>query len=165
MNYRKATVDDALSIAIVNVYTWRTQYTGLMAEELIQYRIKNLEETYKNVKNKIETGIEYYVVEDKNTVIGFCSFGRSKNERYKNSGELYALYILEGYKSKGIGKALFNIAKKELQQYKYDTMIVNCLKGNPSLGFYIHMGGKVIEDNIIEKNGYKLKEDTLFYNI
>ena len=36
----KAKECDALGIAIVNVYTWKTQYSGLIDEKIIDKRIK-----------------------------------------------------------------------------------------------------------------------------
>ena len=37
MQIRKALPIDALGITIVNVYTWKTQYTGLLPDELIDF--------------------------------------------------------------------------------------------------------------------------------
>ena len=41
---RSATPEDALGITIVNVYTWKTAYTGLVADALIDERIRCLQE-------------------------------------------------------------------------------------------------------------------------
>lgn len=159
----KAKPEDALGIAIVNVYTWKTQYSGLIDEETIDLRIKNIEQREISVKNRIAEDGQYFVAKKDNTVIGFCRY--CKSEKYPGYGEISALYILEGFKGKGIGRSLFEAAKNELVNMGYKQMIVGCLKGNPSLEFYKHMGGKVIEQKEFIVSGVLTEEDILLYNI
>ena len=99
-----------------------------------------------------------------NTVIGFVSFGKCDDEKYENYGEIKALYILEGFKGQGFGRALFERAREELNKIGFNKMRINCLKGNPSLDFYIHMGGKVIgefENSIL---GPGVMEEIIIYD-
>ena len=48
----------------------------------------------------------------------------------------------------------------------YEKMRINCLKGNPSLDFYVHMGGKVIGefDNILYGEE-QIKENIILFDI
>ena len=160
----KAKECDALGIAIVNVYTWKTQYSGLIDEKIIDKRIKNIALSEARIKERIKSEREYIVLKKENTVIGFVSFGKCDDEKYENYGEIKALYILEGFKGQGFGRALFERAREELNKIGFNKMHINCLKGNPSLDFYIHMGGKVIgefENSIL---GPGVMEEIIIYD-
>lgn len=162
---RKARKEDSLSIAIVNAYTWKTQYTGLMPDSIIDDRIKNIEQLARKIESRIDKENECIVAQLNNTIIGFCRYGKSRNDKYKDSGEIYALYLLEGFKGKGIGRKLFEFAKQSLKSSNYNSMIINCLKGNSTLEFYKHMGGKVIDSTKMETNNIVLYEDIVYYDI
>ena len=51
---RRAKPQDAMSMALVNVYTWRTTYSGLMPDELIQRRILNIVPAAKRMRQQLE---------------------------------------------------------------------------------------------------------------
>ena len=160
----KANENDALQIAIVNVYTWKTQYTGLMPEELIDARIKNIEFSEEKIKERIKEDGNYIVVKKGNTVVGFVRYGKCDIKDYEEYGEIKALYLLEGFQGNGLGRELFQRAREELNNIGYKKMRINCLKGNPTLNFYIYMGGKHIgefENNI---SGYNITEDIIIYD-
>lgn len=160
----KANENDALQIAIVNVYTWKTQYTGLMPEELIDARIKNIEFSEEKIKERIKEDGNYIVVKKGNTVVGFVRYGKCDIKDYEEYGEIKALYLLEGFQGNGLGRELFQRAREELNNIGYKKMRINCLKGNPTLNFYIYMGGKHIgefENNI---SGYNVTEDIIIYD-
>lgn len=161
----KAKQEDSLQIAIVNVYTWKTQYSGLMKDETINFRIKNVENSSEKIKKRINEDGNYLVAKKDNTVIGFCRYGKCQEKGYEDFGQINALYLLEGFKGKGIGKRLFEEAKKEIKNMGYSKMRIDCLKGNSTLGFYLHMGGKVVsefEHTFVEE---KIKEEIIEFEI
>jgi ribosomal protein S18 acetylase RimI-like enzyme len=162
---RKATPKDALGISIVNTYTWKTTYFGLMPDILIDSRIDALKSRAEKCKSDIEQNDNFIVAVVDDTVIGFCLYGPSRNEDYKASGEIYALYVLKGYQGENIGKRLFIAGKNELIDRGYSSIIINCLKENPSLGFYEHMGGKIVGERHDCTNSQNLSEDILYFKI
>ena len=160
----KARECDSLQIALVNVYTWKTQYTGLIPDELIDTRIRNVEFSEGKIKERIKEDGNYIVVKKDNTVVGFVRYGKCDMKDYENYGEIKALYLLEGFQGNGLGRELFEIARENLKNMGYTKMRINCLKGNPTLDFYIHMGGKHIgefENNI---SGFSVMEDIIIYD-
>ena len=158
----KAQKEDALQIAIVNVYTWKTQYQGLIPDEVIDFRIENIERSENKISSRIAEDRQYFVAKKYNTVIGFCRYGKSDFGDY---GEIHALYVLKGFSKKGIGRLLFESAKEELNKMGFKRFRINCLKNNPTLDFYIHMGGKITGEFENEIVGHKIKEDILFFDI
>lgn len=165
VNIRKGRVEDALQIAIVNVYTWKTQYSGLMPEDVIDNRVANVEQMAMKNKQRIIDDDNYIVAEVDGTIVGFTRFARSTYKDYENAGEIYALYLLKGFNGKGIGRKLFEVAKDELKKAGYNKMIIKCLKGNPTLDFYKYMGGEVIGEDKMIMDSAVLEEDVLVYNI
>ena len=165
MQIRKALSIDALGITIVNVYTWKTQYTGLLPDELIDLRIREIKKNSDSIKKRIENGTNYYVALEEDTIVGFCSFGKSREEEYKDYGEIYAIYNLEGFKENGIGRSFFDIAIKYFKEQGFEKFIVKCLVNNPSEEFYKHMGGEIISKTQIEKCGFKIDENIFVFDV
>ncbi|GKX66416.1 GNAT family N-acetyltransferase [Inconstantimicrobium mannanitabidum] len=141
---RKATIFDALGITIVNVYTWKTTYSGIIPEYVLDSRIAKLIERTEKCKENLREGKDYYVAVYENTIVGFCWYGKSRNKNFKDSGEIYALYVLKGFQGMSIGKELLLKVKEEFKEIGYKSFIVNCAKENSSLGFYISMGGRSV---------------------
>lgn len=162
---RKATLADALGIAIVSVYTWKTAYSGLLPEEMLDKRLADLPQKAENMKLDIAARDNYFIATVDDTVVGFTAFcSPCRNPDYADSGEIGALYCLKGYNGYGIGRALFEAAVKELVQRGHKTMIIDCLRGNPTLGFYEHLGGKVVAEREMVRIDHSRIEDVLFYD-
>ncbi len=162
---RKAKPADALGIAIVSAYTWKTAYSGLLPDEMLDSRLLDLPKMAENMKQGIINHNNYIVATVDDTVVGFTALcSPCRNPDYSDSGEIGALYCLKGYNGYGIGRALFEAAVKELVQRGYKTMIIDCLRGNPTLGFYEHLGGKVVAEREIVRTDHSRIEDVLFYD-
>lgn len=162
---RRAVPEDAGGITKVNVYTWKTAYQGLVPAKLIDTRIAELKERMEKCMKSIEEQVHYLVAEDNGQIVGFCSYGRDRSDNYVGAGEIYALYVLEEYQKTGIGKALFEAAAEDLLRNNYYEMIVNCLKGNPALEFYLHMNGSIVGERQDEILATKITEDVLYFPI
>ncbi len=163
MEIRKARPSDALGIAIVNVYTWKMRYSGLILEKIIDSRIYQLEQKAQVIRKKIEKGEGYLVALVEETIVGFCAYGACENATYAKLGEIKAIYVLDGFQNKKIGKQLFKSAQALLKTQGYSSIVVNCLKDNPSANFYKHMGGKLIGNRQDDYNGYLIEEDIFLF--
>lgn len=161
---RKAVPGDALGITIVKVYTWKTTYTGLIPDDIIDAMIVAVKERAEKCRIDIAQYDNATVAVVENTIVGFCVYGESRNEDFPHSGEIYALYVLKGFQGMGLGEALFGAGADELQAQGKNSMIVNCLRGNPSLSFYKRMGGKTIGQRQDEIEGTSITEDILYYD-
>lgn len=158
---RKAIPEDALGVAIVNVYTWKTAYSGLIPDEIIDSRIDRVIEIANRNRIDIEAGNNFIVAKEDNTVIGFAWYGKSRNEEFVDTGEIYALYVLSGFQGKGIGRDIFTLCIEELKKLGCNSVIINCLEGNNSIEFYKHMGGKVLGKRKDKIQGLYITSDIL----
>ena len=141
-NIRRAKPTDALPLAIVTVYTWKTAYSGIIPDSFIDGRIAGIREVSSTIRSRIEDKNTYWVAEADGCVVGFCCSGPSRDPIYADAGEIYALYVLSGYQGLGIGAALFAAARDELSAKGYNEFIVNCLVGNSAAEFYRKQGGE-----------------------
>lgn len=143
MNFivRKAKIEDASAILDVNIKSWQDTYKNILPIDYLNNLCSNKDD-YKNAvqnnEQKIKNYNNFYVAEIDGKIIGFCSFGASKKDFKPLAGEIYTLYVDKKHHGLGIGKELFNQARKELSK-KYDEVIVSCLAKNKSNGFYKRM--------------------------
>ena len=141
---RPGKVEDAPGITYVQTYTWKTTYSGLMPEEILDNRIKELPKRTENTRRRLEAGDPYLVAETEGKIVGMAVCLPSRNPDYPEDGEIQAIYILKEYQKAGIGRQLFSGCMAYLRQQGHENMIVNCLDGNPSALFYEKMGGVVV---------------------
>jgi ribosomal protein S18 acetylase RimI-like enzyme len=161
---RRAVPDDALNIAIVIAYTWKTTYSGLMPDCLIDRRIDGIREIAGRYQSDMEEGGNFLVAECGRSIVGACVFGASRNEHYADAGELFALYVLKGFQGAGVGRTLFAAGRRELAKDGRRSVIVNCLAGNPALGFYQKMGGSVVGRRQDRMGGEQITEEILLFD-
>lgn len=141
MNYviRDREYNDIPAIERVVTLGWNQTYKGLVSDRVLNIikekeglRVEKRREDFDPNNN------DYLVLEVNNEVVGFCKYGDSDDTGY---GEIFALYILEGYKGNGYGKKLVDAGIKKLKDKGYNKMLIGCLVGNPSNEFYKHIGG------------------------
>ena len=141
---RKAKESDARGIVEVNSYTWFTTYKELMPDELLENRMKTIDDRVPVIAKSIMENDNIYVAIDNDKVIGIMSYGKSRNDEYSESGEIYSIYVLKEYQGFGIGKNLFMIGINELINKGYNSMILNVLSGNSTIKFYEKYCGKKV---------------------
>ncbi len=102
---RPADVDDAAAIARVHVESWRTTYRGLLPDDFLDSLSQGryLERWLRSLG---DDATRVYVAEDAHEVVAFASGGRERAGEDGYSGELYAIYVLEGAQRQGHGMGL-----------------------------------------------------------
>ena len=161
---RKGNVSDAKGVSEVTSYTWVTTYKGLLPDEILDERVKTIDERAIKIARSIEEKDNLYVAVDDNKVVGIVTYGKSRNEKYKDSGEIYSIYVLDNYQGFGLGKKLFLTGIKELINMGYDSLILNVLDGNDTINFYKKFGGIKIGEKEEFLGNVKIKENILLFN-
>lgn len=165
MNYiiRKKGREDCAAVAHVVTVAWNETYRGIVPDEFLDSLYLNENERAQNSYNSFnENENHQYVLEIDNNIVGFVNVGSSDESEYDNCGEIYAIYIINGYKGNGFGKKLIEMGIKELKNMGYNKMVIGCLDGNPSNEFYKHIGGKYIKQRIFER--LQLPENVYYYD-
>lgn len=157
MKIRKATPSDAYDIAKVQVDTWKTTYKNIVPNNFLnQMTYESREKQWEQVMNvhpvfvaETETG----------EIIGFANGGAERTGDYPDyTGELYALYILEAYQKRGVGKLLLKSVVAELIQKNITSMIVLVLEANEACLFYEALGAQQIDTLNIKISDKQLNE-------
>ena len=160
---RKANINDAEAIVDVSTKTWITTYKGLLSDKILEDRIKTTKDRKINLEKTIQENNNYYVAIVENKIIGFVSYGKSRNKKYENYGEINAIYVLKEYQKLGIGKALFLKGIESLVNLGFEKMILNILDGNKTINFYKHFGGEVIDERCDYFGTELIKENIMLF--
>ncbi len=161
---RESKRDDAYDIMHVVTLAWNETYKGIVPDEFLKELKKNEDERAKSHYDEFDNvNFKELVLEIDNNIVGFFRYGKAEDKVFNNSGEIIALYILKKYQGYGYGKELVEKAKLKLKEMGFNSMIIACLKGNPSNSFYEHIGGKYVKDGIFER--LNLKENIYYFDI
>nr|WP_174616522.1 GNAT family N-acetyltransferase [Virgibacillus ihumii] len=157
MKIRTATVNDAAQIAKVHVDSWRTTYKGIVPDSFLD-GMSYEERTKRWQKNSV--GQNVFVAETNDgEIVGFANGGRERQGKFEGyEGELYAIYILQEYQGKGLGKRLIEAVVDSLLKAGFNSMLIWVLKDNPATYFYKSIGGKRIGTDELEIHGVTLTE-------
>ncbi|MBC8509881.1 MAG: GNAT family N-acetyltransferase [Anaerolineales bacterium] len=160
MLIRKAIVQDANAIARVHVDSWRTTYQGIVADDyLAALSYEQREKMWHDYLTSSERQSILFVSDlDEDGVIGFVSAGSRNEDDPIHKGEIYALYVLEKFHRRGVGRTLFQASVNELSKMGFSSLLVWVLKDNPACKFYEAIGGRYLREKEIEIGDQRLAE-------
>ncbi len=144
MRVRAANPSDAHPIARVHVDTWRTTYTGIVpAEYLAGLSYRDRESRWEEILAIDQPTSSNFVAETEGgDIVGFAGGGPEREGDKNYLGELYAIYLLEGYQRKGVGRRLVSAVAQRLLVDGFSSMLVWVLQDNhPACRFYESLGG------------------------
>lgn len=149
MNIRRATEEDVQGIAHVHVETWRSAYKGIIPDAYldsltIENRTKNWRRNLKTLHTVIFVAENEY-----GDIIGFAAGGPEQTRDPYYQAELYAIYLLDTYQQKGIGKQLVKSVVAFLATKNYNNIIIWALAENENRLFYESLGGQIVSSKSI----------------
>lgn len=142
---RNAKLTDARDIARIHVDTWRDAYTGIIPGTYL----KNLSKEGREVKwaesiTRSTDGILVIIDEDER-LIGWISFGSSRDEDAEDTGEVYAIYLESDHWSKGFGRQLMTEAEKRLGEKGFSEVTLWVLDMNTRARRFYEKAGYVTD--------------------
>lgn len=137
---RRATVEDAEAIAIVEIVTWHTAYQGLIPDTFL----KHLSESEKTktwrqnlLKHELSGHKQVLVAVGDEGIIGFTRVGAVE----VNVGLVYLLYVLPEYWGCGVGTRLMSAAMDKMRDLRLTEAILWVLRDNThARQFYEKLG-------------------------
>ena len=139
---RPAGWGDIEGMARVAVDTWGLTYSEILPRAyLAKMRYASLENQRSRMMHA--QGVHHFVAVEPTAgeVVGFASCGPTRNRGAGFSGEIYELYVQNGFQGRGIGRRLFRAARDQLASEGHEAMIVWVLSDNPNRAFYARIGG------------------------
>ena len=159
MVIREATIDDVPGIARVHITSWRTTYKGLVPLCTIDsFTYEAREELWRRALSPDSVSFVYVAEDEDGQIVGFASGGPARQDALNHEGELYAIYLLQEYQGRGIGRQLFEAVVRMLTNRCIRSMAIWVLADNPACGFYEAMGGRKVYEREEEADDKMLLE-------
>jgi ribosomal protein S18 acetylase RimI-like enzyme len=157
LSIRKATPLDAPDIARVHVTSWQETYCGIISQPYLDSL--DVASRTENWKSWLDQSASYvYVTELDGHLCGFIGGGASREPIEDFDAEIYAIYLLNAAKGKGIGRLLIRRLAETLRANAFTKAMLWVLADNPSRGFYQHLGGKEVAQKQINIADADLQE-------
>ena len=155
---RSPSPEDAREIAKVHVDAWRETYNEILPREVLEgLSYERREQHWHQVlSDPLSDSILCVLDRLGEGIKGFVAVGPEREQIQWYDGEVYAIYLLKEVQGQGYGRRLFERGAEALRQKGLQSMALWVLKDNPSRGFYEHLGGAVVGEQLIEigERGY-----------
>ena len=158
MRIRRALSSDAPGIARVDVESWRSTYVGLVPADLLASYDYGERERARRRLIADESRVTYVAEHRRDGIVGFLSGGPARMDDMPYAGELYAIYLLEQYQRRGIGRRLVGELCIWLLTQDLTSMYTWVLEENPSRHFYESLGGIEFRHQTIAIGGKDVSE-------
>ena len=138
---RPATLDDAAAIARVKVDTWRSAYTGIVPQSVLDnMNYADVTEQWQyNLRNPL--GVTLLAFSGQ-VLVGYGTAGPVRGQYPPCDAEILALYVHQSHQGQGIGKKLVNACADYLLSQGYRALLIWVLTNNTAgRAFYEAMGG------------------------
>jgi GNAT superfamily N-acetyltransferase len=156
---RLATVADAEPIARVHVASWKSAYRDILPPEFLSaLSVERRTEGWKGVLER-SAGAVPVATNGVGDVLGFCHVGPNRAEPADLCGEVYAIYLLEEARRRGVGRALFAEGTAWLQAHALAGLVVWVLALNVEARcFYERLGGRLVAERAIAVGAHPFVE-------
>ena len=155
---RRALVEDAEPIALVQVESWRKTYAGILPDAYLESL--NIEEHAMFWRQSLREGRMFlFVAEDSWGIFGFIAGGPIRDPIEGYDAELYAIYLMPARQRRGVGGEMVLTLREALLMESFSSLVVWVLEQNaPAVSFYKRMGGLPIAQRTIDIDGTVLPE-------
>ena len=141
IHIRSARPSDACAVADIHALAWREAYLGIIPALEIERNIARRGPVWWH--GALRRGRNIAVLDFAGELAGYASFGRGR-VRGLAQGEVYELYMRPEFQGVGLGRKLFEAARKRLARDQLSGLVIWSLTENErACGFYSAMGGKV----------------------
>ena len=157
---RPALENDGPGIARVHVESWKTTYAGIFPEAVLTaLSVEKRAHFWRgNLAAPKPDSVTLVACDPTGSVVGFVDGGKERTGQLGRDGELYAIYLLRATQRQGVGRLLVRYFVRELRLRGFTSMVVWVLDANPSKKFYEALGGQVISQQYIERDGQSYLE-------
>jgi ribosomal protein S18 acetylase RimI-like enzyme len=147
---RPARLQDARTIARIEVETWRTTYAGMLPDRvLLRMSAERQAGTWAGFVRQRPGDV--LVAEQRppasgnsDVVVGFGNCGPQREAVLGYAGEVYTLYIAPEAQGRGLGRRLLLGLFARLVQSGHRSALIWVVRANPARFFYERLGGKLV---------------------
>jgi ribosomal protein S18 acetylase RimI-like enzyme len=156
---RDARRGDELAVAEVHVRSWQEAYRELMPAEFLAAldpRDRAGRYTFEAGEGAPTTVVALAGSGDGERVLGFVTFGPSRDEDAVGLGEVYALYVDPERYEGGVGRLLMAHARSRLREQGFEAAVLWVLQGNDRAASFYEREGWRPDGATREENPYEI---------
>ena len=138
---RWSTSADAHALARLHEDAWRFTYAGVIPGPLLERMVARRGATWWARMHR--SGARVLVVELDGKIQGYAMLGPCRSRGFRRAGEIYELYLDPVCHGAGLGRTLFQAARRHLDERAFTGLIVWSLAVNEiGCRFYRALGGR-----------------------
>ncbi|WP_206459141.1 GNAT family N-acetyltransferase [Anaerovorax sp. IOR16] len=159
MKIREANIYDVEDISRIYALSWKAAYKGMVPQTYLD----NLREDFwvsafsDWISNEI---LNVKVICDEEKMLGCIAYGKSRDEKFEDWGEIVSLYMLPQYYGKGYGTKLIKNALNDLEYMGFNKIYLWVLEENFKSKKFYEKNGFISEK---EKCSYFISEKELIH--
>lgn len=141
---RQATVDDAATIARLQVRGWQWGYREILPQDFLASLSAEARETKWRAQLEPNSPACTWMAIEDDVPLGFVTYGPARDPDLSpptSAGEIYAIYEEEAVAGMGVGRALMAHATKELRSRRYKLAVLWVLEANSRARRFYEIGG------------------------
>ena len=119
IRFDEAGPDDTDTIADLAVTTWNESYRSVTPQSQIDYMLDNLQSS-QAVRNDMSNGYRYFIVQCDGEPMGYAAVLPEEDSMF-----LSKIYVLDGYKGKGVAGTIMNFIRGLADGKQYIHLTVN----------------------------------------
>lgn len=163
IDIRRAEPEDAYAISEAYRAAWQHAYSGLIPFKSLRTMIERRGEKWW--RRAIRGSTSILVLDVGGDIAGYATMGLNRARGLSQEGEIYELYLKPEYQGIGLGKRLFQEARRLLDSLGCKGTVVWCLEDNePAVEFYQVFGGQDIAEGTEVFDGKPLKKLAFVWN-
>ena len=138
MTVRPGTPADAAAIAALQTRTWWSAYGDRVDPGVLAEAAEGREALWDEILARDRRTV---VAEQDGAIVGFASWGESRDEDGEGDGELYAIYVAPEAQGAGVGTTLHDLVLDRLRALGFVAATLWTLAANAQArSFYEHAG-------------------------
>lgn len=146
MFIKQATIQDAKTISHIHASSWKGAYRGIIPQ---QYLDVLQDDFWVNafqswIKAKTVTALLIY---DKELAVGCIAYGKSRDEKLSQWGEIVSIYLVPEYFGKGYGCKLLKAALGDMKIAGYNDIYLWVLENNEAAKKFYERNGFVFNND------------------
>jgi GNAT superfamily N-acetyltransferase len=143
----------------VHAESWRTSYAGILSAEVVASETATrTEQGWRRRLAHLSSGSAVFAAEADGQLVGFASCGPGRDPLGPLEGEVYALYLLQDFQRRGLGRALLAECARHFVRQGVFGIYLWVLKANRARLFYEAVGGEPVAEKDETLGGHAFGE-------
>lgn len=162
--YQAPGADDAAAIAHLHIDSWREAYTGMIPPGILENA--DMADRTARWRGYLEAaGSPTWLARVDGAPAGFIRAGPLKEPLAEGGdGHIFALYILERFQRRGIGRGLTGLAARDWLALGGRALSVGVLTANlKGRAFYEALGARFVRPDVYPWHGHNLDESIYIF--